>query len=410
VTHSIFGAIQDQTTSGGLNLNNLTVTVTDTAETSWGKGSVGSLLDFVNDAGTVLGGKFAPFVAYSNNAVKIDATASGGLISSWGDANFVGNQGDSILGAASPVGVTLGGIKVGDVLAGSPGNDIITSNSMTLPDYIVTNGDADEITLAAGHAGVDHVGFYDANGNAIGVGAYAVASVGHSITEAGPPSPATGFEATNPGWWGIAAGGSSTLIDDGQFGSLFPAAAPGAGFGTSASQSTVTNFNAGLGGDVLDFTAHAWGTGGLIIGLTQDTGAGLVNAGGAATTTGGPVVAVQVVPGGSIAGTGADLIVLPQGSFLNANALAQAFANGSYTVKHSTLGAAVEADFLVAYQGTDGNAHIADLHLAGGAGGTTSTATDLVTASDMVSLVGVSLAQLTSASNGGVGAHVHLIV
>ena len=129
------------------------------------------------------------------------------------------SQGDSILGAASPVGVTLGGIKVGDVLAGSPGNDIITSNSMTLPDYIVTNGGADKITLAAGHAGVDHVGFYDANGNAIGVGAYAVASVGHSITEAGPPSPATGFEATNPGWWGIAAGGSSTLIDDGQFGS-----------------------------------------------------------------------------------------------------------------------------------------------------------------------------------------------
>ena len=54
-----------------------------------GQGLAGSLLFFQNDAGTSLGGKFAPFVNYSNNAMKIDATASGGLISPWGDANFV---------------------------------------------------------------------------------------------------------------------------------------------------------------------------------------------------------------------------------------------------------------------------------------------------------------------------------
>jgi hypothetical protein len=68
------------------------------------------------------------------------------------------------------------------------------------------------------------------------------------------------------------------------------------------------------------------------------------------------------------------------------------------------LGATVEADFLLAYQGQDGNAHIANLHLAGTGG--TSTAADLVTVSDMVNLVGVTIPQLIAAS---AITHIHLV-
>jgi hypothetical protein len=239
-------------------------------------------------------------------------------------------------------------------------------------------------------------------------GNYAVASVAGSITEGGVGA----FEFANPGWWGIAANGSSTRIDDGGGGTtLFPTPpiAVGTGAGTSADQSTVNNFNVTTAtSDVLDFSVQAWSTAGLIgFGLTQDTGGGLANAAPAATPTGAAVTAVQVAPGGSIAGTGADFIVLSQGSFLDANAVAQALAGGSYTVNHSALGATVEADFLLAYQGIDGNAHIANLHLAGTGG--TSTAVDLVTASDMVNLAGVSLTQLVNPAAGGIGAHIHLI-
>jgi hypothetical protein len=404
VTHSAFGAIQDQTNTGILNANNLTITITNTAATEWGEGTPGTNLFFVNDAGAN-GGKFAPAVAYSNNAVKIDATTSGGLVNPWGDANFVGNQGDTILGATNPVGFKIGGATVGNVFAGSPGNDTLTSNSLTLPDYIVTNGGKDTINLAAGHTGADHIGFYNANGDATGGGNYAVASVAGSISEGGVGA----FEFANPAWWGIAAGGSSTAIDDGVAGSLFPGVVVGTGAGTSADQSTVNNFNVTTAtSDVLDFSVQAWSTAGLIgFGLTQDTGGGLANAAPAATPTGAAVTAVQVAPGGSIAGTGADFIVLSQGSFLDANAVAQALAGGSYTVNHSALGATVEADFLLAYQGIDGNAHIANLHLAGTGG--TSTAVDLVTASDMVNLAGVSLTQLVNPAAGGIGAHIHLI-
>jgi len=400
VTHSTNGALQDQTAAGVLNANNLSVMVINTAATEWGQATAGPLF-FQNDAGAN-GGKFAPFVNYSNNAVSIDATTSGGLISPWGDANFVGNQGDTITGAANPVGhaTAVGGLLLGDVLAGSPGNDVIKSLSTTLPDYIVTNGGADTITLATGHTGADHIGFYDANGNVNAGGLYAVAAVQGSITEGGVGA----FEFANPSWFGIAANGSSTVIDDGQAGALFNPVL-GTGKGTSADQSTVANFAPGQ--DVLDFSVHAWSTVGLIgTGLTQDSGV-LANAAPSASPTGTAVHAVQVAAGGSIVGTAAaptDFIVLSQGSFLNAAAVAQALAGGSYTLNHSALGGTVEADFLVAYAGLDNNAHIANLHLAGTGAASTSTATDLVTVSDMAVLTNVTLVGL--AANTG---SVHLI-
>lgn len=305
VTHSTNGAISDGTGSlaahGVLLLNNLSVTITNTAATEWGQGLAGSLLVFQTDAG-LNGGKFAPFVNYSNNAMLIDASASGGLISPWGDANFVTgatvalSTGDTIIGAANPVGYQTGGagsLALGNVLAGSIGNDIITSKSMTLPDYIITEGGADKITLAAGHTGADQVGFYAAAGN-VNVGAngniaatYAVGSVAGAISEAGA------IELVNPGWWGIAAGGSSNQISTGA-GTVFPTP----GTGTSADQSTLTGFVPGSAltpQDILDFAVSAWGTGasgGLtVFGLTAENAAGTA----LVTATGGnTAVAAQV--------------------------------------------------------------------------------------------------------------------
>ena len=89
VTHSVNGAFSSGTgflaAGGVLLLNNLTIIDTNTAATEFGQGLAGSLLSFKTDAGAN-GGKHAPTIAYSTNAVTIDATTSGGLISPWGDA------------------------------------------------------------------------------------------------------------------------------------------------------------------------------------------------------------------------------------------------------------------------------------------------------------------------------------
>mgnify|MGYP005810060649 CR=1 FL=1 len=391
------GAIAD-TTGGALNINNLTVTIDNTGATLFEEGIAGTVLNFATDAGAN-GGVHAPFIAYADNAVTIDASASGGFLTAFGDANFIkaitvaGSQGDTITGAATPVGLDVGGGNiVGDAFGGSIGNDILTSkNAGGLSDFIFTEGGSDLITLAAGHTGVDHVAFYAGNGFATAPGAVAISSVATSISEA-----FGGFEFANPGMWGIAAGGSSQAID-----TLLPTN----GTGTSADNSTINNF--AMAQDVLDFSGQAWGSGALVLGLTADTAGGLKNVGVAGDTsaTGTAVIAREVAPGGSIAGTGADMIILSQGSFLNANAVAGALANGSYTINHSVLALGTESDFLVAYQGLDGNAHIADLHVQGTLLGSTNTFTDTnVHVSDMATLVGVSLPTL--AANAG---HIHLV-
>ena len=387
------GAIADAT-AGVLNANNMLVTITNTGATIFNDDiTPGTLLNFVTDAGAN-GGIFAPAISYSTNAVVIDASTSGGLIMLGGDANF----NDTITGAANPVGFTIGTVTFGDILIGSLGNDTLTSKSLTLPDFIYTDGGKDTITLATGHTGADHVGFYAADGLTV----VAAGTVGASVTGAISEGGVAAFEFANPGWWGIGTGGSSTRIDDG-------AAAPPAlltdGHGTSGSNSTLTGFVASQ--DFLDFSVKAWSTAGLIgFGLTQDLGA-LANAAGSASATGAAVNAVQVGAGGSIVGTAVaptDFIILSQGTFLNADAVASALhTGGSYNVTHSPLGATVEADFLLAYAGTDGNAHIANLHLAGN-GASTTTFTDFVTVSDIVTLAGVSLNTLAANTS-----HIHLV-
>ena len=315
------------------------------------------------------------------------------------------STGDVIKGATTPVGLTrpwasslgAGSFVLGDVLGGSLGNDAITSQSTAQPDYLVTGGGSDTINLAAGHSAADHVAFYAGNGNQNTGAAYAVASVATAISEA-----VGGSEFVNPGYWGVAAGGSSQNID-----TLF---ATGHGYECGSDNSTINGFNPTQ--DVLDFSAKAWGTGALVNGLTADTGGALIHVGaGLSSATGTAVNAVQVAPGGTIAGTAGtpnDLIILSQGSFLNANAVASALASTGYNITHSAAAAGTDYDFLLAYQGIDGNAHLADLHFlgdgasthTGGAAGQDAN----VSVSDVATLVGVNLTQL--ANNAG---HVHIV-
>ena len=219
---------------------------------------------------------YAPAIPYSSNAVTIDAHASGGLITAYGDANFVfgTNQGDVIIGASNPAGGdpfvlstpgSTAGFIVGDIFGGSLGNDTLTSNSLTLPDYVFTEGGADTITLAAGHTGADHVAFYAGFGVNETATALAVGSVGAFFQSSAAPFPigeissdVGGAEFVNSGWWGIGAGVASVNIN-----TLFTD-----GTGTSADNSTLTGFN---GGDILDFSGFAWSAGALTGGTLESS-------------------------------------------------------------------------------------------------------------------------------------------
>ena len=91
VTHSILARSKIRTGALAVRLlilNNLTVTVTNTAATEWGQGIAAPSKLFFPRMRVRTWCAFSPFINYSNNAVTIDATTSGGLISPWGDANF----------------------------------------------------------------------------------------------------------------------------------------------------------------------------------------------------------------------------------------------------------------------------------------------------------------------------------
>src|SRR5262249_21114639 len=246
------GAIQE-VNAGVLIPNDLIISITNTAATYF-RGDFAAVpnpaLRFQTDAAANNGGvKLAPFVSYTTNAAVIDASKSGGLIMDASNANF----NDNITGASSPVGFDVfgAGFKIGDALLGSLGNDTITSNSMSQPDYITTTNGADTVNLAAGHTGVDHVGFYVASGLAQSATQFIPDGVGVSTTNiqiiGGGPTVA---EWALPGSWGIPVTGSAR-----EFGTL--PGSIGNGFGTSGSNTILNNFNPIL--DVLDFNVRVWG-------------------------------------------------------------------------------------------------------------------------------------------------------
>src|SRR5262249_31255411 len=112
------GAIQD-VVSGALNPNNMIITITDTGVVTFnGSLQVTTPLHFtpVGDSTDLV---------FSTNAVAIDASKSGGLIMTAGDANYTssttvaGSAGDNIIGSTT----------AGNVLGGAIGDSARTANN-----------------------------------------------------------------------------------------------------------------------------------------------------------------------------------------------------------------------------------------------------------------------------------------
>lgn len=364
------GAIEGTNVAGTALSNNLfsSLTITDTGATKFvtlvGDTTGGTLLNFAT------GG--APALGYSTNALTITDSGAAGLIMQAGDANFTAgataalSNGDTITGSATN----------SNALAGSLGNDTIignTSTSTSVVDTIATNGGADTITLAAGHAGISHIDLYAvANTAAFVPGTTDYAGVASAIVN--------GVTATNKaqdGWWGngtavagptTIAASTSALIND---------------------QTTVANFNAGTvstPGDQVVFSTMEWGAA-----VTQH---GLVD--GALTTltvanAGSSVVLVNT--GGLAYVAGMDLIIENTTTYGNAGAAAAALltVGGAFTHTGETAGHFYHA--LVAYQDLSNNTHIMDFSWTGAGTATTATAAAGF-GSDIVQLTGVPLSAL----------------
>jgi hypothetical protein len=293
----------------------------------------------------------------ATNAVDIDAHASGGLLLATADTGFSGLVGDVITGSQTAA----------NLLAGSVANDVITSG--TGGDQIITEGGGDTINLSA-TANSDIIDLY--SGSATGVSsAHSVVS-GPYVAVAG--SIADGSDLAQAGYWGVAPGGAPLNIH-----------ALAAGFGTSADMSVVNQFTSGsaTSADVIDFSVSAWKFGGVSNGLE-------VGSLGSAANT--PAVGSDASIGQQSAGTTVaatvSLVEFTGQQFANAAALASGLEGADHLIFSGNPGSAsFDSHVLVAYNDTAGNTRIADVALSGT---NADTAHDVVRASDMVELVGVS--------------------
>jgi RTX calcium-binding nonapeptide repeat (4 copies) len=302
----------------------------------------------------------------ATDAVKIDMTASGGLLMG---AESTGNSGAT--------GVTILGSATGsNFIIGSAGNDTLTGGAAT--DSFVTDGGSDAINLGTGHHN-DSINLFNGAAGAFPPvpGGDAVASGADGITALG--------DVAQPGYWGIPAGGVATNIA-----TLFGAVTGG----TSASIATVSaGFIAGSGttADHLSFSVSQWAVGGTDNGLVDGNLAHI-----AATPT--PLLPTTPYANGAILTGGTQIQVLDTGaSITTAATLAAALQDGSFAL--SANAAFVVGDtyhFLVAYN-SGSSTNIADVDVLAavahaGFGG------EDVYASDMVHLTGVPEASLTASN------------
>ncbi len=349
----------------------------------------GSLIITDNDTGLFLidGG--------TTNAGQINGSATSGGI--WMFCVDTSSTGVEITGSAA-AGNFLVGSNQADVINGGAG----TIAGTTMGDVIDPNGGSnasltamvgDTINLAVGHSQPNSIDIYPTAG---GIGlADEYVSIAASIVNAS--------DEAQLGWFGVRTGDSTTSV----FGEI-----GGVSGGISSSQVLVSNtigtFIAGSGGDTIDFSVKAWGSGGLVGGTGVATH-GLVEGDTATAVVGSdlaPVAAVfnagGVSGGGTIAGgtTVVELAVVEP----NATALEGYLANNAITFAGTGLAAAgEEVHMLWAY--SDGtNVHIADVDFINnlGAAELTTKAASFIAVSDLVELQGVSLSSL-------VGANIHFV-
>ena len=231
-----------------------------------------------------------------------------------GDANFVtsatvaGSLGDVIIGSATG----------GNVLGGSIGNDVFTSNVTGLADTIFTNGGADKITLMPGHTGSNSLDMYSGFSTAgVTPGTAEIVRFG-SITNAN--------DVPDLGWFGQATGVVAKGYD--ATGNTYAGLAANTGVSAANSTATtITNFNAGS--DIIQLSDSTSGYG---VGVGGPNGVGgvtiqLVNASLAQFTAAGvngtPVNVQQVNPGDTLTGAN-NFFELTTGTFATATAVAAA--------------------------------------------------------------------------------------
>ncbi len=284
-------------------------------------------------------------------AATINAANSGGLQMNAYDIFTAGNTGPTITGA----------LTAPNQILGSNGNDTITGGSAG--DMIYTAGGADTITL--GKPGShDEINFGDYSAPANG------------LNDAGAVMGTT--DQANPGYWGLAVSQSSSA----------PAGGLPANTGTSASQSIVTNFQAGSAAtaDSIVFRPAQWATGALELGLVH----GDLHTSVAAGTS----MVAAALHIGDVAPASADVLILTDTTFSSANAVAAALHSGAYAITFAApLANAQEfAHMILAYNDSQGNAHIADLDVTGAAVANSTGLT--IRVSDMFELAGVSAQSL----------------
>lgn len=277
---------------------------------------------------------------------------------------------------------------------GTEGADYFVAN--TNGDTIVTYGGADIIVLdAVDKSGrqSNHIGLY--GGSSIVDGNHELQlAVTYGVVPGRAGSITDLKDYAQGGFWGLSGAIS-------EFGGLAPNTA------TSADMSVVKNFLAGAaaGGDILDFSVGAWGSGGINAagGINHGLTAGDLFSHPASSATGVNAVIQLVQPERTVL-PATDIIELG-GTFADANAAVAAIHSGSDSFKFAApLPNKDDAHMLVAYEDLSGNAHIMDVEFNNASGAATANSTLLTEhASDTVELTGVSLSSLTSD-------HFHLLV
>jgi hypothetical protein len=306
----------------------------------------------------------------------INVTASGGPFE---------NVIDGSMGAVTS---TTSNVANGHNFSGSVGvGDIIKLAGAAATIFVAGN---DSVTLAA-HTVVDN----------IIVGGYNGLNTGHGTFDDNVND--TDFrtvvmEMTNTadqafqGFWGIANGAGPTAIVGGLF--------AGANGGTSADLTTVSGFN--IASDFLTFVTDAWSGG--VVGqngsLYNAGGTTLQNTSSSLAGSGVGTTSVVVPNGGSPQIMAADNVIL----FANTGNIANAttLALDLNTLDPITLPTAIanghNEHILFAYN-TGSAVNFADVDIVNSSGASqTSTNAMHVFASDMVSLLGINVAQLTNAN------------
>jgi hypothetical protein len=296
----------------------------------------------------------------------------GGLIMPVGAANF--EYGTSV---ATSIGSLVVGSEVrGNVLGGSIGNDIfVGTRNGGMSDTIYTGGGADEVFLLAGRGPSTRIELYAGNNTAnplpVTPGGVEPSVLGSIVNASDVPQ---------LGWWGQATG---------QLGGPVSNVTTNLGFGTgtSADMTIVRNFAPTNFGDSIDLSLSAFS--GLLRSATP----------GSAPTLGNAVFSNPLGPDGVVIVGSADVLVLSSiQTFSGAAAVADALIRGPTEINFGVAQTSAINHYVIAYQDTGGNTRIADLDIHNNGAFTGTSQVQTLAVSDMVQLVGVSLASLAEAN------------